>query len=80
MTNPKLTFDARCLIIRAARVLEQCIEDRGREIAVSRASAEISPQDIRRATAEFFQENLEGLPHLVEEALNEYGNQLSKAA
>ena len=80
MDRPKLTHEARCLIIVAGRVLEGGIEKRARRIAESRAASEIAPEDIEKASAEFFSKELSDLPHLIEQAIDNYKHRSSKAA
>jgi len=80
MDRPTLTHEARCLVIVAGGVLERCIEDRAREIADRRAAAEIVPEDIKKATTEFLRDELSDLPHLIEQALDNYEHRSSKAA
>ncbi|MCX7429035.1 MAG: hypothetical protein NTW96_25840 [Planctomycetia bacterium] len=80
MQRPTLTRESRCLVIAAGWCLERRIEDRARAIAASRSADDISPEDIERATAEFFREELSDLPRLVRQAMNDYRHASTKAA
>ena len=80
MNQPPLTHEARCLVVLAGGVLERCIEDYARKIAHGRATAEIGPDDVKKATTEFFNEELPGLPRLIEQAIDQYQHQTRKAA
>ena len=80
MDRPVLTREARCLVILAGGVLERRIENRARTIADSRAAVEIAPEDVEKATTEFLKEKLPDLPHLIEEAIENYKRRSSKAA
>lgn len=80
MDRPVFTREARCFAILAGGVLERCIESRARRIAASRLAPEIIPEDVERATTEFFEEELSGLPHLIEQAIEAYKRRSSKAA
>lgn len=80
MDRPVLTHEARCLVILAGGVLEQCIEQRAREIAGSRSDTEITPEDVQTATAEFLAQGLSELPHQIDRAINEHWHGLTKAA
>jgi len=80
MDRPKLTHEARCLIIVAGTVLEGCIEDRAEELAASRSAAEITPEDVENAAKQFFDEGLSDLPALVEQAIDRYKRRSTKAA
>jgi hypothetical protein len=80
MDQPTLTHESRCLSILAGGALRQCIENRARTIAANRSANEITPDDMEKATAEFFREGLSGLPHLVAQAMNRYPYRSSRAA
>jgi hypothetical protein len=80
MDQPTLTREARYLIILNGWVLERCIENRARTIAEARSSDEIAPEDIEKAMANFFREELSDLPHFVQQAMEERRSRLSKAA
>lgn len=80
MDRPKLTHESRCLVILAGHVLERCIETRAREIASDRSAVEISPEDVEKASAEFLRDGLSDLPHLIEQALDRYHRESTKAA
>lgn len=80
MGRPTLTHESRCLVILAGGVLERCIEDRARTIAANRSADEIVPEDVEKASAEFFAEQLCDLPRLVQRAMSEYRRRSSKAA
>ncbi len=80
MDRLQLTHEARCLAIVAGAALQRRIENRAREIADARAAAEIAREDIMKAIAEFLTEELFNLPHLIEQAIDDYQRQLSKAA
>ena len=79
MDRPKLTYEARCLVILAGSVLERCIENRAREIAGGRAAAEIAPEDVK-AAAGFLREDVSDLPRLIEQAMDNYKHRSTKAA
>lgn len=78
--RPVFTHEARCFAILAGGVLERCIEGRARRIAASRSASEIVPEDVERATKEFLEEELSSLPHLIEQAIERYKHQSTKAA
>jgi len=80
MDRPRLTRESRCFVILTGGVLEQCIENRAEEIAAGRSATEIAPEDVVRAANEFFEERLSDLPYLVEQAIDRYRQQSSKAA
>jgi len=80
MDRSKLTHESRCLIILIGGVLERCIENRAKSIAASRSAEEIAPEDIDKATSEFISTDLSELPHLIEEAVDNYRHRSSKAA
>ena len=80
MDPPVFTHEARCFAILAGGVLERCIEIRARRIAASRSAREIVREDVEKATAEFLEEELSSLPHLIEQAIEEYKDQSTKAA
>ena len=80
MDRLKLTHEARCLIIVAGGVLERGIEKRARRIAEGRAASEIAPEDIEKAAKQFFEEGLSDLPRLIEQAIDNYKHQSTKAA
>ena len=80
MDRLKLTHEARCLLIVAGAALERRIENLAREIADARAAAEIAREDVTKATAEFLAKELSDLPNLIERAIDDYQQQLSKAA
>ena len=80
MDRPMLTHEARCVVILAGGVLERCIEDRAREIAVTRGAAEIAREDVEKAAAELLGEGLPDLPRLIERAINSYKQRSRKAA
>jgi hypothetical protein len=64
----------------AGWALQRSIENRARAIAASRSANEIVPEDIEKATAEFFREELSDLPRLVERAMKQYRCRPSEAA
>lgn len=80
MGRPTLTHESRCLVILAGGVLERCIENRARTIAASRSADEIAPEDVKNAVTEFLREGLSDLPHLIEQAMDDYEHRSSKAA
>lgn len=80
MDKPTLTHEARCLLIVAGGVLEDCIRSRARIIATNRSAEQISPEDVEQATAEFLREELSDLPHLVQQSQSEFRNHSNKAA
>ena len=80
MDRPTLTHESRCLLILAGGVLEWRIEYRARTIAANRSGHEILPEDVEKATAEFFTEELSDLPRLVREAMSKSRYRSSKAA
>lgn len=80
MDRLELTHEAQCLVIVAGAALERHIENRAREIAGDRAAAEIAREDVTKATAKFLAEELSDLPNLIERAIDNYQQQLSKAA
>ena len=80
MDRPKLTYEARYLVILAGSILERCIENRAREIADGRAAAEIAPEDVEAAAAEFFREDLSDLPQLIQQAMDKCKHRSSEAA
>jgi hypothetical protein len=80
MGKPVLAHESRCLLILAGGVLERRIECRARTIAASRSAEQISPEDVKKATAEFLLEELSDLPQLVQRAMSKHRNRSSKAA
>jgi len=80
MDRLELTHEARCLVIVAGAALERRLEYRAREIADARAAAEIAREDVTNAITEFLADELSNLPHLIERAIDNYQQQLSKAA
>lgn len=80
MERPKLTHESRCLVILIGGVLERCIEDHARSIAINRTSDKITPEDIDKAVTEFFGAELTDLPQLIEQAINNYQLRSTKAA
>jgi hypothetical protein len=80
MGQPTLTHESRCLIIVAGNTLERCIEDRAQTIAANRSADTIAPEDVEKATADFFREEIADLPRLVRESMDKYRHHFSKAA
>ena len=80
MDRIRLSHEARCLTIVAGDVLERCIEDRARAIAVSRSAAVISEDDVTQATREFFNEGLAKLPDLISRATEDFKRRSCQAA
>lgn len=80
MDRPKPTHESRCQLILIGGVLRKSIENRARAIAAARSAEEIAPEDVEKATKKFLEESLSDLPHLIEEALENYLHQNRMAA
>ena len=80
MDQQSLTHQARCLVILAGGVLERSVEDRARQLAASRSSVEITPEDVRKAITEYLTQELSNLPNLIEAAIEKHWEGLTKAA
>jgi hypothetical protein len=80
MDRLKLAFEARYLIVLAGHVLERGIEARAREIAEKRSAAEVAPEDVEAATAEFLAEDLVDLPRRIERAMETHRYRSNEAA
>lgn len=78
--QPKITHDARCLVIRVGRALEQCIESRARELAIGHSELDIKAGHVLTATQEFLDEKLPRLSQLIEETIRECRENFSDVA
>lgn len=80
MDQPKLTHEARCLIIVAGGVLESRLKNLAQSIAEARGAVQIAGEDVDEAVRAFLGEQIPQLPHLIESAIDEYKRRSAKAA
>jgi hypothetical protein len=80
MDQLKHTHESRYLSILIGDVLRWGVDNRARLIAAKRKADKIAPEDIVQATKEFLAENLNDLPRLIEQAIEEHHRDICKAA
>ena len=80
MDQPKLTHEARCLIIVAGGVLERRLERLARGIADGRGAAQVVGEDVEAALKVLLREQIPELPPLIEKAVEGFKRRSIKAA
>ena len=80
MDQPKLTHEARCLIIVEGGVLEGRLRNLAQRIAEARGAGQIESDDVEAALKVLLREQIPELPPLIEKAVEGFKRRSIKAA